>query len=269
MSPDLMFWLGLAFKIALTAGIVVTASVLVERSGPFLGAIIASLPTAAAAAYILLGIEHPPQFVAASAVGSMAANAAVAVFACVYAWTARSHGYFVTLAVALAAWLACAALFGTLAFGLIGALLLNIVVYAVTFTVTMLLRDAAVARRTVKPTPADLVARALTVGGFVAVVTTASHQIGSFASGMFAVFPVAMASFMAILHPRLGGVAAGRVLAYAQAPLFGLVLGFAVVHLLAEQIGTWWSYLAGFLVCVVWNLMLWTLQRARSRGAVR
>src|ERR1700674_5722996 len=51
MSPDLIFWYELALKMALTATIVVIVSVTVERSGPFIGALIAALPTGAGAAY--------------------------------------------------------------------------------------------------------------------------------------------------------------------------------------------------------------------------
>ena len=74
MSPDLLLWYELALKMALTAAIVVTVSVAVERSGPFIGALIATLPTAAGAAYIILAIEHPPAFIAASAIGTVAAK---------------------------------------------------------------------------------------------------------------------------------------------------------------------------------------------------
>jgi hypothetical protein len=49
MSPELLFWYGLALKMAMTAAVVVVTSVVVARSGPFLGALIASLPTAAGA----------------------------------------------------------------------------------------------------------------------------------------------------------------------------------------------------------------------------
>ena len=45
--PRPRFWLELAFKVAMTAGVVVFISIVVERSGPFLGALIAALPTAA------------------------------------------------------------------------------------------------------------------------------------------------------------------------------------------------------------------------------
>jgi hypothetical protein len=44
----LMLLLELTLKMAMTAAIVVVASVVAERTGPFNGAIIAALPTAAA-----------------------------------------------------------------------------------------------------------------------------------------------------------------------------------------------------------------------------
>ena len=71
----------LALKMVLTALVVVVTSLAVERSGPFIGALIAALPTAAGAAYTILAIEHPPNFIAASAIGSAATGAAVSIFA--------------------------------------------------------------------------------------------------------------------------------------------------------------------------------------------
>ena len=52
------FLLGLLLKIVMTATIVVTATIIVERTGPFIGALIAALPTAAGAVYIILALEH-------------------------------------------------------------------------------------------------------------------------------------------------------------------------------------------------------------------
>ena len=92
MSPELIFLSELALKMALTAFIVVIVSVTVERSGPFIGALIAALPTAAGAAYIILAFEHPPDFIAASAVGSAAAAATVSIFALIYTVLAQRHG---------------------------------------------------------------------------------------------------------------------------------------------------------------------------------
>src|SRR5690242_3150801 len=86
-----MLVFGLLLKIAMTASIVVAASVVVERSGPFIGSLIAALPTAGGAAMIILALEHSPEFISRSAVGSLIANAACALFALSYAALAQKH----------------------------------------------------------------------------------------------------------------------------------------------------------------------------------
>jgi uncharacterized membrane protein (GlpM family) len=268
MAPSILgqatFLLGL--KMAFTAAIVVAASVAVERSGPFVGALIAALPTAASAAYIILGFEHSPSFVAASAVGSLAANAAVAIFALVYARLAQRHGVVLSIGLALMVWFAAAATLQMVEWSALDALALNAAVYATTVALSARYRRAA-------PIPAlargrsDLLLRALAAALVVAAVTTASHRIGAFASGVFAVFPIVMSSLAVVLHPRLGGKASAAVFAHAQPPLFGLAFGFLTVHYLAESLGTWWAYLAGLTVCAGWSGILWlTRSRPRLRG---
>lgn len=262
MSPDPGFWLELALKMAMTAGIVVTASVLVERCGPFIGALIAALPTAAGAVYIILAIEHPPAFIATSAVGSMVSNAAVAVFALSYAALAQRRGALTSLAGAFAVWFAAAAALHAFAWNAAGALALNVVVLTITAFAGRRFQTEGVSAK-VETQRSDLAVRAAIVSLCVAVVTVASHRIGSFASGMFAVFPVAMGSFFLIMHPRIGGPASASVAAHVQAPLFGLVLGLLAVHLLAGTIGVWWSYAVGLAIGVAWNGLLWWLKQRR------
>src|SRR4029450_2715154 len=109
MSPDPFFWYALALKVAMTATIVVVVSVAAERSGPFIAALIAALPTGAGATYIILAFEHPPAFIAAGALGSMAANAAVAIFALTYAALAQRRGIALSIAVATLVWFGLAA----------------------------------------------------------------------------------------------------------------------------------------------------------------
>ncbi len=265
MSPDLSFWYGLALKMAMTATIVIAASVAVERSGPFIGALIASLPSAAGAAYIILAIEHAPSFVAASAVGSFAAGAAVSIFALTYAAMAQRHGIVLSITVATLVWLAAAAALRLVDWTVASALALNAVVFPLAIAASARYRTVSVPRERMRRTRYDIPLRAATAALVVAVVTTASHRIGSFVSGMFAVFPIVMGSFVVILHPRLGGPAAASVLAHAQVPLVGLGLGFLAVHYLAEPIGVWWSYAAGLAICIGWNGMLWSVRRVCAR----
>ncbi len=265
MSPELLFWYGLLLKMAMTATIVVAASVAVERSGPFIGALIAALPTAASAAYIILALEHPPAFIAASAVPSAAANAAVAVFALGYAALAQRHGIVLSITAATLIWFAAAAGLRLVDWTPASALTLNAAVFAVTVPASARYRRDVLPRDAVGRTRYDIPLRALTAALVVAVVTTASHRIGSFASGVFAVFPIVMASFVVILHPRVGGKAAGAVLAHAQPPLIGLGLGFLALHYLVAPVGVWFAYAGGLAVAMAWSGLLWRLRRLRMR----
>ena len=126
-----MFWYGLALKIAMTASIVVAASVVVERSGPFVGSLIAALPTAGGAAMIILALEHPPEFIAASAVGSLIANAACALFALAYAALAQKHSLRSSLGGAFLVWLGTVFLLRLVDWSAEGATILNAVIYPI------------------------------------------------------------------------------------------------------------------------------------------
>lgn len=256
--------LGLLLKIAMTASIVVAASVVVERSGPFVGSLIAALPTAGGAALIILAMEHPPAFVAQSAVGSIVSNAVCAVFALSYAALAQRRALMVSLGGAFLVWFACAALTRLVDWTATSAVLLNALVYPVAIYAGTRFRTEGAVRK-VKMTAADLAWRAAAVTLCVIAVTAASAAIGSFASGLFAFFPVAMASYFVILHPRLGGPATASVAAHVQAPLIGLGLGLLAVHLLAEPIGVWWSYAAGLGIGLGWNALLWALRKQKNK----
>jgi uncharacterized membrane protein (GlpM family) len=255
--------IGLLLKIAMTASIVVAASVVVERSGPFVGSLIASLPTVGGAAMIIMGFEHPADFIAASAVGSMVSNAVCAIFALTYAALAQRRSLPVSLGGAFLVWFCCAALSRLVDWNASTAALLNFVVFPLAILAgRRFLAGGAVKR--VQFTAADLIWRAGVVTLCVIVVTAASSSIGSYYSGVFAFFPVALGSFFVILHPRIGGPAAASVAAHVLTPLIGL--GLLVVHLLAESIGVWWSYAVGLSVGIGWNALLWGLRRWRARA---
>ncbi len=262
MLGDPMFWYGLALKIAMTAGIVVAASVIVERSGPFIGAVIASLPTAGGAAMIILAVEHNPEFIANSVIGSLIANAACAVFALSYAALAQRRALPLALGGAFLVWLGVVAASRMFEWTVWSAIVLNAFVYPAAIWAGTNFRSEG-ARRKVTLTVKDLAWRAAIVTVVVIAVTAASTSIGSFASGAFAFFPVAMGSFFIILHSRLGGPAAASVAAHVQAPLIGLGLGFVAVHFLAVPFGVWWSYAVALAVGIGWNVLLWGLRQRK------
>jgi uncharacterized membrane protein (GlpM family) len=259
-SLAFVFLLDLALKMALTATIVVVISVVVERSGPFIGALIAALPTAASAAYIILAFEQPPDFIAASTVGSAAATAAVSIFALVYAVLAQRHGFVLSLGVAMAVWFVAAAALQLVGWTPLSAALLNIAVFAVTVPLSWRYRTSGPPGKFIRRAY-DIPLRALTAAIVVATVTTASASIGSFLSGVFAVFPIVMASSVIILHPRVGGVVSASMFAHAQIALNGLWLGFLVAHYLVVPLGVWGAFGVGLVVCIAWSGALWVLRR--------
>jgi len=55
MSLDLVFIFTIALRMGLSAALVVTASIVTERSGPVIGALIATLPISAVAVLRLSG----------------------------------------------------------------------------------------------------------------------------------------------------------------------------------------------------------------------
>ena len=78
MSPDFLFWLALAIKMAVAALFVIAATVTAERAGAAIGALVATLPVSAGPAYVFLALDHDAAFIAQSALASLALNAVTA-----------------------------------------------------------------------------------------------------------------------------------------------------------------------------------------------
>jgi hypothetical protein len=183
-----------------------------------------------------------------------------------YAALAQRHGIVLSITAATLVWFAVAAGLRLFDWTPATALVLNADVFAVTIPLSARYRTARLTRERIKRTGYDLPLRAAAAAVVVTAVTTASHWIGSFASGVFAVFPIVMGSFAVIMHPRAGGKAAASVFAHAQPPLVGLCLGFLGVHYLAEAIGVWWSFAAGLAITMTWSAALWLMQRVLFVG---
>ena len=66
----------LALRMAVAAAFVVSASFIAERSGPAIGALVATLPISAGPAYVFLALDHDAAFIAQGALTSLPINAA-------------------------------------------------------------------------------------------------------------------------------------------------------------------------------------------------
>lgn len=244
---------GLLLKILMTASIVVIASVVVERSGPMIGAMIASLPTAGGAAYIILAWEHPPSFIALSATGGMISNIGVIVLAVVFATTAKRWTLIPALGAGYFAWFCVIVVAKIHDWNMPTAIACTIPIFAGAVVVSRRLQLAA-ERRRLKVSALDIAGRGALVAAFVTTITAFSHAFGSFLAGVFAFFPIALSSFLIILYRRVGASAASSVAAHMAVPLLGLSFAQVEIHYLAERIGVWWSYLLALAICAVWAL---------------
>jgi hypothetical protein len=264
MSPEIAFILTLALRMAVTAAFVVTASVITERSGPVIGALVATLPISAGPSYVFLALDHDAAFIAQGALASLPINAVTIVLGLAYVVLAQRRSALVSFSGAVAVWIALAALTRTVQWSLAGGLLANAIAFTVCLPLLRRFRNVKmplITRRWY-----DIPLRASLVATLVATVVTLSRWVGPNVSGTIALFPVVFTSMMLILHPRIGGPATAAVLANSGWGLIGLAIGIAVLHVAALRFGSPAALGLALMTCVGWNLGLWAVGRRRVVG---
>jgi hypothetical protein len=255
VSSEFIFLLTLGLRMAITAAFVVTASVITERSGPVIGALVATLPISAGPSYVFLALDHDPAFIAESALASLPINAATIFLALTYVVLAQRRGAIIICAVAVAVWIALASIIRSVQWSLAGGLIANATAYAI--CVPLLARYRHVKMPLITRRWYDIPLRASLVAALVATVVTASGWVGPKVSGIIALFPIVFTSMMLILHPRIGGPPTAAVLANSAWGLIGLGIAIAVLHLAALQFGSAIGLSLALATCVSWNFALW------------
>ena len=94
----------LAVKLAATAALVVFATLIAEKVGAFIGAMIAALPLSAGSAYLFISMEHDIAFVAQSALTGLGINAMISPFLVFSAMLIHRFGIWVGLGVGFVFW---------------------------------------------------------------------------------------------------------------------------------------------------------------------
>src|SRR5438552_13892728 len=105
MSPELIFILTLLLRMAITAAFVVSASVITERSGPAIGALVATLPISAGPSYLFLARDHDAAFIAEGALASLPVNAATVFLGLTYVVLAQRQNAVVSAGGAVVVWI--------------------------------------------------------------------------------------------------------------------------------------------------------------------
>ncbi len=265
MSPEFLFLLSLLTKMAVTAAFVVGATYLAERAGAVVGAMVATLPIAAGPAYIFLALDHAPAFIADSALASLVGNAANSVFALTYTLLAQKRGLALSVLPALLAWAAVASLSRALPWTTATALAFNVVVLGGALAIGNRLRHARMPL--VTPRWFDVPLRAGMVATLVATVVALSTHVGPTVTGVLAVFPIVLLSLMLILHPRIGGAAAGAVLSNTLLGLVGFSCTCLAVRLLAVPLGSAAALSLALAVSLGCNFAFWWVRRKPRQAA--
>lgn len=262
MSPELHFVLLLVLRMAVAAAFVVSASIITERSGPVIGALIATLPISAGPSYTFLALDHDAAFIAEGALSSLPVNAATIFMGLTYAVLAQRFSMWISAGSAIALWLVLGTIIRQFAWTLAGGLILNAIAFAICIPLLRPYRHVRkmplIARRWY-----DIPLRAALVASLVGTVVTASTWVGPRVTGVIALFPIVFSSMMLILHPRIGGPATAAVLANSAWGLMGFGMGIAVLHLGALHLGSVAGLCLGLATCISWNLMLWWVKRRK------
>src|SRR5258708_1641062 len=236
MSPEFAFILTLVLRMAVTAPFLVTASVITERAGPVIGALVATLPISAGPSYVFLALDHDAAFIAEGALASLPINAATIFLGLTYVVLAQRQSMLVSCLGAVAVWIALASVIRSVQWTLTGGLIANAVAFAI--CVPLLRRFRNVKMPLITRRWFDIPLRASLVATLVATVVTLSGWVGPTVSGIIALFPVVFTSMMLILHPRIGGPATAAVLANSGWGLMGLGIAIGVLRVAARRVGS-------------------------------
>ncbi|GAA4250493.1 hypothetical protein GBZ26_15250 [Azospirillum formosense] len=256
--------LPLIIKIVAAALVVVVASLAAEKAGPFYGGMITALPVSTGPAFVLLAMEHGDGFVADAALSGMVGNATIVLYLALLVRIAPRWSMPATVIASSVFWIATAAtLRSAVDWTLPLALLLTLACYGIAAWAVSAPIPQDTVVRVARSRWYDIPARAGLVGLLVATVTTLSHSIGPAATGIAAVFPIALTSLTVILHGRLGGGVVAAAMRSALLTNPGLALALTTAHLLAEPAGRFVALGVALAVSLSWagGLLVWRLRQ--------
>jgi hypothetical protein len=266
--PDSAFFFMLATKMAATAAVVVAASLIAERVGALIGAMVATLPVSSGPAYILLALDHDPRFIADSTVMSLAVHAATGLLCTAYVLAAQRMSFAASTAVALATW--CGGVLAIRAFdwSLPGVIVLNVATYGL--CLPLVRRFAHVRVPAVERRWFEVPLRAAMVALLAGAVVTAGANVGPKLAGILVVFPIVLVSLMLVLHPRVGGPASAAVVANFIWGLIGFGLSVLALHVTVVPLGAPAALVVALVVSLAANIVIFLLlRRGHARAAAK
>lgn len=250
----------LASRMVIVAGIIVSVSIVVARSGPVVGAMLAAMPISAGPSYVFLALDYPPDFIVRSTISSILAACATSSFVVAHWLASRFVGTLGCLVAALGAFLGTVILADQFTWTLTRAVVVGTIMMLLAIRATRQARREAVAFA-LPPRRIDLVIRALAVMSVVATVSILAALFGARVAGYGALIPVVFTSFVVVVQPRVGGAAIAGLFSHALFGILAFVPAFTIINLAAEPLGIWWALFLGLLTCTLWNISIVLLRR--------
>jgi hypothetical protein len=239
-NPRLLFLL----KIAVTPVLVAAVSLAARWWGPGVGGILMGLPWFTGPTLYILVLDHGIEFGVAACAGVLIGVACVAAFTLAYGLAAKFAGWPLSLAAAVAVFLAGAwaagdpAILAHGAFGAAGQLWAAAGAGAASLAVAL----ALLPRPRIAALPQalpwwDIPARMVATAALVSVLVVGADTLGPRLAGVFSTYPVILTVVGSFTHHCWGRDAVWRMFRGVMASMFGFVLFFLVVGLALPRLG--------------------------------
>jgi hypothetical protein len=254
-----MLFSALLLKALFVASVIVTASLIAERSKPLIASLVLSLPVSAGPAYILLSFEQSSAFMAHATLVSVAANVSTLMFVTGYVLAAkRGASLLVSLASGYVLWFAAALFIKAIEWTLVSAVLVNLIAFPLLGLLLWRFRDNSPAPKPQKQWY-DIPLRALIVMSVVVSLVSFAEWLGAHYTGLMALFPASYTSFIVLMHGRLGGKRVATIMINGFISLIGFVNGILALHLFSSYNLVGLGLVAMVLIPVSWSVgvMLW------------
>jgi hypothetical protein len=225
----------LALKLLLAPLLVVASSLAGRRWGPQVAGILVVLPVVAGPILLILYLEHGSRFAAHAAGAATLGIVPLALFAFVFGYLSRRHGWLVTLAVS---WIA------VLVADLVLAQVDVPAVVALALALLALHGANALLRQLGQPAPAppssswwDLPARAAATALLLLLVTGLAASLGPALTGMLTPFPIALSVVCAFTTAPAGHAGVLALLRGIVPGLDGFALFCFLIAVTINEVG--------------------------------
>lgn len=259
-------WIAVLLRALAAGGFVGGVIFLMERTSPFIGGVVLTLPIVIAPAYFLLALHQPPAFVQAAAVTSMGTIGAGIGFLTAYIRIIGPGRTALSVIGGTAAWLAAAALVAALPPTPATMLLLAAAMALLGWGLNRRIVDLGTNTPRGRSPLNEVVLRGALAGLLVALVTSLAPLLGPDWTGIAAGYPVALTVVGSFLPRRFDLASTRAAMASSQIGLVNSVAFFLALHGLLPHLPPLAAFAGAVLASIATVLLLITIRRARTAG---